>query len=404
MTAPSNTLDVSARHKMPSGRFDGLCPHGDVPGCSQWLLENSVPDIKWEEYDQTKTPRYVKPFMEKLLPEVKALEPRLPTPLPGFVDGVRVVMLGCSTGREAYLLSAMVGANGKVYAFDPKESDIQKAKAHLAKQTAAFGYEKPNIEFAVGFGERIDLDDGSVDAVVVNALFNASPDQDAILDEVLRILTIGGEMYLTSVFVDNIRLSCATRESEVLRRNYLSGAMYSSDIRRKLTQRGIYSLRYMEKRAFDTKPLKKMVDNPVRNELKRARFYLGVMRTFKLYDLEDSCENYKLKVTYNGKAPGYEQFFDLDETHRFFVDEDLEVCSNTFAFVTETRFAQYFSKTGNRDIHYGIYDYCGYCSGGLGGKIEKPRKGTKCKNPGHDAAKDESARELCRGGDCASCG
>jgi hypothetical protein len=131
------------------------------------------------------------------------------------------------------------------------------------------------------------------------------------------------------------------------------------------------------------------------------------VRTFKLYDLEDSCENYKLFVTYNGKAKGCEQFFDLDETHRLFTDEELEVCGNTYSFLMNTRFGKYFKGRGNKSRHYGIYDYCGYCSGGKGGAFKKPlepfkKSKKKVKDIEFPELKLKDCK-LCTEGDCSSC-
>lgn len=355
------------------------------------------PVIDKDEYAETSMPRYVKPFEELLIPEIVALEDRLATTLPGFIEGENVVLIGCSEGRAAFLLSAMVGPEGHVFAFDPDGACIERARFLVPAQTAALGYESPNIEFAQGYGEKLPLGDGSVGVVICNALFNISPDQGAILDEALRVLKEGGEFCLTSVFAGHNRLAQIVRASDLLKANYLSEALYSSDIRRMFSKRGINSVRYVEKRAFNSKALCKNAPKIVRKELKRAKLYYGCLRTFKLDDLEDSCENYKLVVTYNGSAPGHEQFFDLDDTHRFFVDSELEVCGNTFAFCTETRFAKFFDKEGTRDFHYGIYDYCEYCGGGTGAKIKGRKERKKL------SFTVSSSCAECASKDCVSC-
>ena len=366
------------------------------------VLENGRPMIDAAEYAETKTPRYVKPYLGKLIAEVEQLEDRLSTTLPGFIEGAKVAYLGCSAGKAAFLLAAMVGPGGHVYAFDPDPACIETASALIGKQTEALGYSEPNIEFAVGFGEEIALPDASVDVVVTNALFNASPDQDRYLDEMLRVLKPGGEVCLSAVFTSKHRLGAETRASHPVKCNYLSGALYSSDMRRMFNKRGIYAMRYFEKRFFNDKPLRKVVPKAVKKDLKGSGLYFGAVRTFKLSNLEDSCENYKLEVTYQGTAPGHEQFFDLDDTHRFFADEPLEVCGNTFAFVMDTRFSKYFEGTGDRSRHYGIYDYCEYCSGGIGGKIEGSKEPEKGGGDVFDLSRTKICSE-CTVKDCSSC-
>ena len=53
------------------------------------------------------------------------------------------------------------------------------------------------------------------------------------------------------------------------------------------------------------------------------------------------------------------QFFDLDDHHRFFTDEPLAVCGSSCAMVQDTRSDKAFRIEGGRSVHYGPFPGCG---------------------------------------------
>jgi len=96
-----------------------------------------------------------------------------------------------------------------------------------------------------------------------------------------------------------------------------------------------------------------------------------------------------------GTASGCEQFFDLDDQHRFFTDEPIDVCGNTCALIEDTRFNPFFKIEGNRSEHYGIYDYCWYCGNGKKeDDIKKPKnKRTSASNCEQCRLKDSCSED-----------
>ena len=56
---------------------------------------------------------------------------------------------------------------------------------------------------------------------------------------------------------------------------------------------------------------------------------------------------------------GCDNYFDLDDHHRFFVDLPIAVCGNSCAMVQDTRFGKYFDVVGDRSKHFGLFDGCG---------------------------------------------
>ena len=104
-----------------------------------------------------------------------------------------------------------------------------------------------------------------------------------------------------------------------------------------------------------------LVDEAERKLLEQADLVVRFIRTFKLDDMEERCENYGNTIEYLGEAPGCPQFFELDDYHRFFVDVPLRVCGNTYALATQSRFAKWFRAVApGEPRHFGMYTYCSY--------------------------------------------
>jgi len=64
-----------------------------------------------------------------------------------------VLDLGCGSGRDCYLASALVGADGSVTGLDMTAEQLATARAHVEPFTAAMGYPAPNLTFLEGMIE-----------------------------------------------------------------------------------------------------------------------------------------------------------------------------------------------------------------------------------------------------------
>src|SRR5438876_423301 len=62
------------------------------------------------------------------------------SPLPLDVTGCTLLDLGCGTGRDVYLASALVGSVGHVIGLDMTPEQLEVAKKHLDYHTKQFGY------------------------------------------------------------------------------------------------------------------------------------------------------------------------------------------------------------------------------------------------------------------------
>lgn len=273
--------------------------------------------------------------------------------IPPAVEGLTVLDLGSGSGRDAYLLSRLVGEQGHVIGVDMTEEQLAVANRHVQAHTERFGYARPNVEFRHGYIEDLaaaGLDDNSVDLVVSNCVLNLSTDKAATYREIFRVLKPGGELFIADVFSDR-RIPEDLRQDPVLYGECLSGALYVEDFRRLLRQLGINDYRIVSQRRLT-------INNPaIERQVGNIKFYSITVRAFKL-DLEDQCEDFGQVATYLGTAPDEPHSFTLDDHHIFEAGRPMLVCGNTADMLTHTRFAPHFRVLGDKTQHFGLFP-CG---------------------------------------------
>ena len=276
--------------------------------------------------------------------------------IPEAIEGLTVLDLGSGSGRDAYLLSKLVGENGHVIGVDMTEEQLDVARRHIGYHTEKFGYSKPNVEFRQGYIEDLksaNIPDNSVDLVVSNCVLNLSTDKEATYREIFRVLKPGGELFIADVFADR-RVPETLRKDPILYGECLSGAMYTEDFRRLLLRLGINDYRLMSSRRLT-------INNPeIEAKVGNIGFYSLTVRAFKL-DIEDKCEDHGQVATYLGTVPGQPHQFVLDDHHTFETGRPMLVCGNTAAMVEQTRYAEHFRVLGDTSQHFGIFD-CGTAS------------------------------------------
>ena len=274
------------------------------------------------------------------------------SPIPPLLEGKTVLDLGCGTGRDAYVLSKLVGESGRVLGVDMTDEQLVVARKHIGYHMETFGYAKANIEFRQGFIEdlgEIGIADDSVDIVVSNCVINLSPDKEAVFREIFRVLKPGGELYFSDVFADR-RIPKHLQDDPVLHGECLGGAMYIEDFRRLLRSVGCPDYRTVSKAPIT-------IDNDeMEAKIGMVSFSSVTVRAFKLDVLEDICEDFGQVATYMGGIPNHPHYFDLDDHHRLFTGKPMLVCGNTSAMLGQTRFSSHFAVTGDQSVHFGPFD------------------------------------------------
>ncbi|HAH21723.1 MAG TPA: hypothetical protein DCL49_12600 [Candidatus Omnitrophica bacterium] len=304
-------------------------------------------------------------FSEPLKSIIKNIEPEIldkfygcGSPIPPLLKDCTVLDLGCGTGRDVYIASALAGENGLAIGVDMTDEQLEVAQRYKDAQMRRFGFKKCNVDFKKGYIEdlkEIGLADNSVDVVISNCVINLSPDKKSVFSEIFRVLKPGGELYFSDVFA-NRRVPEDVKNDPVLYGECLGGAMYTEDFRRVLRGLGCLDYRVTSKRKITIE------DAKIASKAGNINFYSMTIRAFKLAELEDICEDYGQAAVYLGTISGYPHQFQLDGHHTFVVHKPLLVCGNTASMLSKTRYEKHFKIIGDRNIHYGPF-LCGAITG-----------------------------------------
>lgn len=247
--------------------------------------------------------------------------------IPQAIEGCRVLCLGAGLKAGLDLVQAQVGTTGTVVVLD------------VADLTGP--------ALAERFGAQ-DMADASFDLVLANSGINLLPDKPYLFCELYRLLKPGGELCLTTLFSDR-RVPERLGSDLEPQASIFGGALYNEDFRRILRRAG-----WLDYRTAGRKPFR-LAEAEQAGPLGMIAFSQKSIRAFKLASLEDICEDYGQVVTYNGTLPGSPHAFVLDDHHTFYSGRPERVCGNSAALVQETRFGSYFSVSGDRSVHFGVF-------------------------------------------------
>lgn len=300
-------------------------------------------------------PNWLKPVLARLHHEVVNRYYGCGLVAPPLLQGMRVLDLGCGSGRDVYVLSALVGEQGEVVGVDMTPEQLDVAERHKEFHRQAFGHGQSNVRFLHGYIEQLDalgLPDNYFDIVVSNCVINLSPDKERVLSEVQRVLKPGGEMYFSDVYADR-RIAESLKQDPVLYGECLSGALYWNDFISLAKKAGFADPRLVEDRPIT------IANDDIAAKLAPAKFWSATYRLFKLDGLEPACEDYGQAVIYRGTVPGSEKMFVLDGHHLIERGKVFPVCGNTWHMLHGSRFREHFEFIGNFDCHYGIFQGCG---------------------------------------------
>jgi SAM-dependent methyltransferase len=275
--------------------------------------------------------------------------------LPEALEGCRILDLGCGTGRDAYLLSQLVGPAGHVVGVDMTEAQLEIAERHRDYHAERFGYAASNVEFHAGYIERLEvlpLQPESFDLIVSNCVINLSPDKAAVLRGAYRLLKPGGELYFADVYADR-RIPPDVAGNPVLYGECLGGALYWNDFLALAKGAGFKDPRLVTDRPIEIE------DSELKSAVNDVNFYSATYRLFKVAELEAACEDYGQAVIYRGTIAYHPDRFPLDDHHVLPTGQIFSVCGNTFDMLHASRLAPHFEFIGDKSRHFGIFPDCG---------------------------------------------
>ena len=94
-----------------------------------------------------------KSILAKITPEILDKYYGCGLPIPPALEGCHVVDLGSGSGRDAYMLSALVGQGGFVTGIDMTDAQLEVARKYENEQMKAFGFATSNVAFKKGYIE-----------------------------------------------------------------------------------------------------------------------------------------------------------------------------------------------------------------------------------------------------------
>ncbi len=132
--------------------------------------------------------------------------------------GETVLDLGCGAGFDLLQAALKVGSAGSAIGVDMTPAMREKATSGAA----ALGL--TNVEVREGYLEELPVSDNSVDVVISNGVLNLTPDKEAVMREVYRVLKPGGRFQVGDIVV-HIDVPQDAKDDVELWSNCIAGAL-----------------------------------------------------------------------------------------------------------------------------------------------------------------------------------
>jgi len=303
--------------------------------------------------DSDNIPEEFKEPLKKIHPEILSRYYGCGLVAPSLLKGLRVLDIGCGSGRDVYLLSQLVGKHGEVIGIDMTSEQLEIAKNYADYHSNKFGFR--NFHFHKGYIEKLELLDfepGSFDVVVSNCVLNLSSDKKSVLLGIKKLLKPGGEFYFSDIYSDR-RIPNHLINDPILYGECLSGSLYWNDFLRISKKVGFQDPRLISDRQLTIN------DRNLLDRLGSVKFYSATYRLFNIDELEDACEDYGQAVIYKGTIENSQNSFLLDKHHQIEHKKIFPVCGNTYRMLHQSRFSPHFDYLGKFERHFGIFENCG---------------------------------------------
>jgi SAM-dependent methyltransferase len=132
--------------------------------------------------------------------------------------GETVLDMGCGAGFDLLQAALQAGPSGRAIGVDMTDAMRDKARAGAE----ALGL--TNVDIRAGYLEELPVEDASVDLVISNGVFNLTPDKEAVMREVHRVLKPGGRFQVGDIVV-HIDVPQDAKDNVELWSNCIAGAL-----------------------------------------------------------------------------------------------------------------------------------------------------------------------------------
>jgi len=155
-----------------------------------------------------------------------------PQPYVALRPGEKLLDLGCGAGLDLCLYAERIGPTGKLYGLDLARPMLEKARENLRQAGV------DNVTWLHAPADAIPLPDAAVDIVTANGIFNLSPDKDAVMREVARVLKPGGRTVFAEIVLTE-ELPVDTRREIGDWFRCIGGALVEADFLSRLRANGL---------------------------------------------------------------------------------------------------------------------------------------------------------------------
>ncbi|CAF1262421.1 unnamed protein product [Adineta ricciae] len=228
--------------------------HADVQDYYGKQLQHSN-DLKTDACcSKASIPLFIRNIISQIHPNVVARYYGCGLVFPPKLNGCRVLDLGCGSGRDVFILSSLVGAQGSVVGVDMTKEQLDVAQEYIIYHTKQFGFDSPNVDFRLGRIEHL-IDEVALEVDSLLGILLRIPTLSNILllrkkcfpsglylhfstfsfqyyrpqDPSIMSCTPGGEFYFSDVYADR-PIAEELRRNKILWGECLSGAVCESDL------------------------------------------------------------------------------------------------------------------------------------------------------------------------------
>ncbi|GJD06239.1 GTPase Era [Galdieria sulphuraria] len=225
-------------------------------------------DLKSSACCQAQEPSIHKAICSRLPDEILERFYGCGSPIPPALTNAIVLDLGCGTGRDVYVCSALVGVGGRVIGLDMLDSSLQVARKYqttLSKQFFPDLESYSNVEFLCGYMEQLEeagVERESCDLVISNCVINLVPNKEQVFRQVYYTLKVGGELYFSDIYTDR-RMSEVAKTDPLLICECLGGALYLQDFKSI-----VESIGFLDPRMVTCKKVEHSLSNELESKIK----------------------------------------------------------------------------------------------------------------------------------------